>query len=105
VSQTTGLKNVEVTLRAILGIGGFHIVDGTPPTGCFNTEYFLTHGMDPLLAKVFPKRGKSHAIRPSVHLDNCRVHAPSAPKQFSDENSLVIVPHPPSRPDLAPCSF
>jgi histone-lysine N-methyltransferase SETMAR len=103
VSQTIGTKNVMLTL--IWGIDGFHVVDMMPPGGHFNTEYFLTHLMDPLLVKVFPEGRKSYALRLSVHLNNSQVRSSNAPKQFVDGNSLVTVPHPPYSPDLAPFDF
>jgi hypothetical protein len=61
--------------------------------------------MDPLRIKVFPKGRKSHALRLSVHLDNCRVPSSKASEQFLDDNSLVIVLHPPSSSDLTPSDF
>jgi hypothetical protein len=72
-----------------------------PSGGCSNTEYFLTHIIDPLLAKVFPERRKNYALRLSVHLDNCRVDSSNASKQLVNGNSLVTVPHPPYSPDFA----
>jgi hypothetical protein len=75
VNRTIGTKKVMLTL--IWGIDGFHLVD-MMPLGLFNIEYFLDHIMDLLLAKVFPERRKSHALRPSVHLDHCRVDSLNA---------------------------
>jgi hypothetical protein len=103
VIQTIGTKKVMLTV--IWEIDGFHVVDMMPPGRHFNTESFLTHIMDPLLAKVFPEGRKSHALRLSVHFDNCPVHSWNASKQFFDGNSLVVVLHPPYIPDLAPSNF
>jgi hypothetical protein len=69
LSQTIGTK--EGILRVIWGIDGFHVFHMLPSVGCFNTEYFLIHIMDPLLVKVFPEGRKTHALRLSVHPDNC----------------------------------
>jgi hypothetical protein len=76
-----------------------------PGGGRFSTEYFLIHIMDLLLPKVFPEGKKCHALRVSVHLDNCQIHPSNASKQFVGENSLVAVLHPPHSPDLAPADF
>jgi hypothetical protein len=65
----------KVILTVIWEIDGFRVVDIMLPRGFLNTEYFLIHIMDPLLAKVFPEGRKGHARRLSVHLDNCRVHS------------------------------
>jgi histone-lysine N-methyltransferase SETMAR len=92
-------------LTVIWGIGGFHAVAMSPARGRFSTEYFFTDLIDPLLAKLFVEGKKSRALRLNVHLNNCRVHSSNALKQFSDENSLVTVPHPPDSPDLAPSNF
>jgi hypothetical protein len=40
-------------------IDGFYVGNMMPPGVCFNTEYFLTHIIDPLLAKVFGREGKA----------------------------------------------
>jgi histone-lysine N-methyltransferase SETMAR len=92
-------------LTVIWGIDEFHVVDMMPHGGCFNTEYFLIHIINPLLTKVFQEGRKSHALRLSVHLDNCWVHSSNASNQFFDGTSHVTVPHPPYSPDLASSEF
>jgi hypothetical protein len=72
-----GMEKVILTL--IWRIKGFHVVDMMPATGCFNTKYCFIHMMDSLLAQ-FPNGKKSHALRLSVCLDNCRVHSSNASK-------------------------
>jgi hypothetical protein len=66
----------------------------------FKAESFLIYLLDPLLAKIFPEERRSHELRLSAHLDNCRVQCSNTPKSFVDENALVNGPHPPYRPDL-----
>jgi hypothetical protein len=97
VNQMISTKNVMLTV--IWRIDGFHVVD-MMPLGRFNTEYFVTHVMDPLLTKVFPEGKKSDALRLSVHLDNCRVHFRMHPNNFN-KDSLVTLRHLPHGPDLA----
>jgi hypothetical protein len=77
-------------------IDRFHVAVMMPPGGRFNTEYFLTHITDLLVAKVFPEGRKSHALRLSIHLDNCRVHSSNASKQFLKKilSSLFLIRHP-----------
>jgi hypothetical protein len=69
-------------LTVIWEIDEFRVVDMTPPGGPLNTEHFLTHIMDPLLAKVFSEGRKNHTLRLIVHLDNFLVHCSNATKQF-----------------------
>jgi hypothetical protein len=45
-------------LTVTWGIDEFHVIDMMPPGG-FNSDFLLTHMMDPWLVKAFPKRGKA----------------------------------------------
>jgi hypothetical protein len=92
-------------LAVIWRVDRFHVAVMMPPEVRFKAEYFLTHITDPLVAKAFSERRKCHALRLSIHLDNCRVHSSNASKQFFDENSLVTIPHPLSSPNLVPSDF
>jgi hypothetical protein len=76
VSQTISAKNVMLT--AIWEIDDFHVIDMIESGRGFNTEYFLTHMLDPLLAKVFSEGRTSHAVQLSVHSDSCLVHSSNA---------------------------
>jgi hypothetical protein len=75
-------QSEKAVSTVIWGSDEFHLVDMMPSEVSFNTEYFLTLIMDPLLAKVFPERGESFACRLNVYLDNCRVHSSNACKTF-----------------------
>jgi histone-lysine N-methyltransferase SETMAR len=61
--------------------------------------------MAPLLSKMFPQGRPGRAPRPDSHLDNCRVHFSKISDNIVTENKIVLVPHPPSSPDLAPSDF
>jgi hypothetical protein len=62
----SGDRYSKVMLTVIWGIDGFHVVDVMPSGGHVNTEFFLTHIVDLLLAKVFPEGRNCHAPRLNV---------------------------------------
>jgi hypothetical protein len=80
VNQVIDTK--KVILAVIWGIDEFLVVDMMPLSGRFNTEFFHTNVMDPLLTKVFPDGRKSHTLPLRVHLDNSWVHSSNASMQF-----------------------
>jgi hypothetical protein len=43
-------------LTVIWGADGFHIVDLMTSQRSFNSEYFMSHVLAPMVAKVFPGR-------------------------------------------------
>jgi hypothetical protein len=92
-------------LTVIWGIDGFHVVDLMIERHSYNTQYFLSHILEPLLPAVFPDDRKSHSCQPRLHLDNCYVHRSKASENFLAENSLIRVLHQPYSPDLALCDF
>jgi hypothetical protein len=93
VSRTIGAKKIILTV--ILGIDGFHVVDMMLPGGLFNAQYFFSHIMDSLMAKVLPEGRKSHTFGVTVYLDYCWVHSSNASKQFLMEilSLLFLIPH------------
>jgi transposase len=70
----------------------------------FHSEYFVSHILAPMVAKVFPGR-IPQTRRLQLHLDNCRVHFLKVIEQFMTENQIGRVPHPPYSPDLALSDF
>jgi hypothetical protein len=71
----------------------------------YNTLYFLSHVLEPMLLAVFSDGRKPHFRQPSLHLDNCRIHRSKASENFVAEKSIVQVPHLSYCPDLAPSDF
>jgi hypothetical protein len=49
----------------------------------YNTQYFLSHILKPLLLAVFPDGRKRHSCRLLLHLDNCRVQRSKTSENFS----------------------
>jgi histone-lysine N-methyltransferase SETMAR len=92
-------------LTVIWGIDGFHVVDLMTWQRSFNSEYFMSHVLAPMVTKVFPWARIPHTRRLQLHLDNCRVHFSKASEQFITENHIGRIPHPPYSPDLAPSDF
>jgi hypothetical protein len=92
-------------LTVIWGIDGFHVVDLVTEQHRCNTQYFLSHILEPLLLAVFPDGRKPHSLWLSLHIDNCHVHWSKASDKFFAENSIIRVPHPHHRPELAPSDF
>jgi histone-lysine N-methyltransferase SETMAR len=92
-------------LTVFWGVDGFHVVDLMTSQRNFNSEYFVSHVLAPMAAKVFP-RGRILHTRPlQLCLDNCRVHFSKAIEQFITENHIGRAPHPSYSPDLAPSDF
>jgi histone-lysine N-methyltransferase SETMAR len=89
----------------IWGVDRFQVIDLMTSQGSFNSEYFVSHVLAPILAKVFPRGRISHTLPLQLHLDNCRVHFSKATKPFITENHIGQVPHPPYSPDLPPSDF
>jgi transposase len=50
-------------------------------------------------------RWSSHKGGAGILLDNCRIHFSKVTEQFSIENQLLHVPHPPYSPELALSDF
>jgi hypothetical protein len=42
-------------LTVILGVDGFHVVDLMTSQRSFNSEYFVSHVLAPMVAEVFPR--------------------------------------------------
>jgi hypothetical protein len=92
-------------LTVIWGIDGFQVVDLMTEQHSYETQYFLSHILEPALLAVFPDGHKPHSRLLSLHLDNRRVHRPKISDNFSVENSIFRGPHPSYNPDLAPSDF
>jgi histone-lysine N-methyltransferase SETMAR len=92
-------------LTFIWAVNGFHVVDLRTSQRSFNSEYFVSHVLAPMVAKVFPRGRIPHARRLQFHLDNYRVHFSKASEQFITEGYIGRVPHPPYSPHLAPSDF
>jgi hypothetical protein len=92
-------------LTVIWGGEGFHVVDLMTSQRSFNSEYFMSHVLAPMVAKVFTRERSPHTRRLQLHLDNCRIHFSKATEQFITENHIGRVPHPLYNPNLAPSDF
>jgi hypothetical protein len=64
----------KIMLIVIWGVDGFHVVDLMTSQRSFNSEYFMSHVLAPMVAKVFPRGRTPHSHRLELHLHNCRVH-------------------------------
>jgi hypothetical protein len=69
-------------LTVIWGIERFRAVDLVTEQHSYNTQYFPSHILEPLLLAVFPDGHKPHSRPLSLHLDNCRVHRSKASQSF-----------------------
>jgi hypothetical protein len=103
VKQQIGTQKFILTV--IWGIDGVHGVDLMNEQHSYNTQYFLSHILEPLLLAVFPDGRKSHSRRLSLHFDNYRAQRSKAPENLFPENSIIRVLYPPYNPDLAPSDF
>jgi hypothetical protein len=69
-------------LTVIWGIDGFHIIGLTTEQHSYNTQYFLSYIVEPLLLAVFPDDRKLHSRQLSLHLNNCHIHRSKASENF-----------------------
>jgi hypothetical protein len=61
-------------LTVIWEVDGFHVIDLITSQRSFNSEYFVSHVLAPMVAKVFPQGRIPHTRRLQLQLDNYRVH-------------------------------
>jgi hypothetical protein len=74
-------------------IDGFHVVDLMSRQHSYNTPYFLSHSLEPLMLAVFLDSRKSHSRRLILHLDFCRAHHSKASESFFVEKAITRVAH------------
>jgi hypothetical protein len=79
--QQIGIQTFMLTV--IWGIAGFHVVDLMTDQHSYNTHYFLSQILEPLLLALFPDGRKPHSRRLDLHFDNCGVHCSKASVNFS----------------------
>jgi hypothetical protein len=103
VRQQAGTKKFMLTI--IWGVDGFHAVILMTSQRSLNSEYFVSHVLAPMVAKVFPRGRIPRTRQLQLHLDNCRVHFSKATEQFIIENHIGRAPHPSYSLDLAPSDF
>jgi transposase len=100
-----GFQTKKFMLTVLWGNTGLPGMNLMPSQRGFNSEYFLTEIMQPLLDKNFPEGRLAHTSRLIVHLSNCRVHFSKLSQKSFDENSLHRVPQPPYSPDITQSDF
>ena len=84
---------------------GFHIVDILPPKVKFNSAYFITHILNPLVNKKTEYGFQNGKRKVDLHLDNCKVHNSKVSIDTTEENGFKRLDHSPYSPDLAPSDF
>jgi hypothetical protein len=95
----------KIMLTVIWGVDRFHVVGLMTSQRSFNSEYFVSHVLAPMVATSFPRGRITQRHRRQLHLDNCRVHFSKAIEPFITENHIGSVPRPPYSPDLTPSEF
>jgi hypothetical protein len=73
----------KIILIVIWEIDGFHVVDLMTEQRSYNTQYFLSHILEPMLLAVVPDGRKPHSRRSGLHRDKCLVHRSKASENFS----------------------
>jgi hypothetical protein len=76
------IGTLKFMFTVIWGIDKFHVVDLTTGQHSYNTQYFLSYILEPLLLAVFPDGRQPHSRWLSLHLDNCRVRRSMASENF-----------------------
>jgi hypothetical protein len=70
--------------------------------GCpFNTEYYC----DNILATLTRLQPDDDGRKLVIHASNAKAHTAQKCRPFCEENVLLLAPHPPYSPDLAPSDF
>jgi transposase len=83
---------------------GFYRIVAFPKGMKFNTDYYISHILDPLAEWRRSQVGGSNR-KLHVHADNARPHTAKKVTEFLAGNGMKRAPHPPSSPDLALCDF
>ena len=95
-------KNMFVVFFRTTGPELIHMVDrGVTISGA----YYQNNCLESLFHNIRRRRPKSglHAIK--LRHDNARVHQTNDIKTFLQEQGVMVMPHPPYSPDLAPSDF
>jgi histone-lysine N-methyltransferase SETMAR len=95
-----GIDFKKVMLTVFWSVNGFHVVKLLPKNNHINAEYFVSEILNDI--------GDEFAvILPPVylHFDNAPSHTAKMSQQAVRENKMILVPHPPYSPDLAPSDF
>lgn len=71
---------------------------GTSVTGTYYAQSIL-----PAVVKAFREKRPGRKLR--IHHDNAPSHSSTIVTDYFEENDIILVPHPPYSPDLAPCDF
>jgi hypothetical protein len=80
-------------LTVIWGVDGLHVVNLMTSQRNFNSEYFMSHVLVSMVAKVSPRGRIPIPHRLQLYLDNWRVHFSKATEQFITENQIGRVPY------------
>jgi histone-lysine N-methyltransferase SETMAR len=83
---------------------GFYRIVALPKGIKFNSDYYISHKLDPLAEWRRTQVGGSER-RSHVHADNARLHTAKKITEFFAGNGMKRASHPPYSPDLGPCDF
>jgi hypothetical protein len=77
-------------LTVIWGVDGFLAVNVMTSQHSFNSQYFVSKVMTPMITKEFPHGKISHWYRVYLHLDNCCVHFSKVSEFSSPKTSFCM---------------
>lgn len=95
-------KNMFVVFFRTTGVEFIHMVEaGNSISG----TYYKDNCLEPLFDNIRQRRPKSglHGIK--LHHGNAKPHQAKHIKEFLQQQGVIIMPHPPYSPDLAPSDF
>jgi hypothetical protein len=102
--QRLTIQSKKLMITVVWTPLGFARIAALPKGVKFNSDYYISEILSPLLAwhRRTAGGGRGNLI---VHADNARPHKSKKVRQFMERNKMEMAPHPPYSPDLAPCDF
>jgi hypothetical protein len=98
--QTIASEKVLVTV--FWSTTSFYVINAMPVGESIDAVYFQKKILDPLLKEIMKDRSSGQYY---IHFDNAPAHRASSTAEKLRGTGLIMMPHPPYSPDLAPSDF
>jgi len=97
-------SNIKVMMTVFFDLDGIVRAEFVPRNTTVNSEYYKGL-LERLRNDVCRKRPDKWANSFVLHHDNAPCHTSLLVRQFLSNKNIMLCPHPPYSPDLAPCDF
>jgi histone-lysine N-methyltransferase SETMAR len=98
----TDIQSKKFMFTIMWNPDGFHVIGWLPTGPKISGAYYITNILQPLHSPFFPQGRGSHGKGLAVHVTCCSVHRSITTESFMKTRDMVLMPHPPYSPDLAP---